>query len=164
MVPDRATQDDETGISVAPTDAGDLQDDESERLRNLIADLPEEERRQILKAAGRLTSLEATFSAFFSGPLPPPSYFEEYERILPGSAQAILDMAKEEQKITTESLRGPLANERLKTWGAIWIGTGMLAVAAYATYLGNAVIAVPLGLAGIASFLLRQYGKRRSGE
>ena len=87
MVPDRATQDDETGISVAPANAGDPKNDESERLRNLIADLPEEERQQILKAAGRLTSLEATFSAFFSGPLPPPSHFEEYERILPGSAQ-----------------------------------------------------------------------------
>lgn len=135
-----------------------------EQIGNLIANLPEDQRRQILDAAGQLVTLESTISAFFSGPIPPPSHLEEYERILPGSAQAIMDMAREEQRIKADSLRGPLANERLKTWGSIWIGTGMLLVAALATYLGHAVIAIPLGLAGVVSFLFRRYVRTRSED
>lgn len=35
---------------------------------------------------------------FFSGPLPPPSVLEGYERALPGSAEKILEMAMKEQQ------------------------------------------------------------------
>lgn len=40
---------------------------------------------------------EEVLSARFSGPLPLPSSFREYDEILPGSAERILRMAEEEQ-------------------------------------------------------------------
>ena len=40
---------------------------------------------------------EEIYSARFSGPLPPPSSFREYDKVLPGSAERILGMAEDEQ-------------------------------------------------------------------
>ena len=54
-----------------------------------------------LPAHVRTSVLEA---ASFSGPLPPPSEFGEYNRVHPGSADRILAMAENEQqhRISTE--------------------------------------------------------------
>ena len=40
---------------------------------------------------------EEILSAHFFGPLPPPSSFGEYEKVLPGSAERILRMAEDER-------------------------------------------------------------------
>ena len=40
---------------------------------------------------------EEILSAQYSGPLPPPSSFREYDKVLPGSADRILKMAENEQ-------------------------------------------------------------------
>ena len=47
--------------------------------------LPEPIRHSVIEAAS------------FSGPLPPPSMYGEYDRVLPGSAERILEMAEREQ-------------------------------------------------------------------
>ena len=37
--------------------------------------------------------------ASFSGPLPPPSILEDYDRVCPGAADRIIKMAEKEQKV-----------------------------------------------------------------
>lgn len=50
-----------------------------------LDDLPEKVRSAVVQASR------------FSGPLPPPDLYEEYEKVLPGSADRILAMAEKEQ-------------------------------------------------------------------
>ena len=61
--------------------------------------LPPKEVLDKLPEHVRVAAVEA---ASFSGPLPPPSIYGEYERTLPGSAERILVMAEKEQNHRTE--------------------------------------------------------------
>ena len=99
--------------------------------------------------------METTLTASCSGPLPPPQHLEEYDRIVPGAATRIVRMAEREQEIKATALEGSVGNERLKTIGAILLGAGVVAIAAYATHLGEPAIAIPLGLAGFAMAIVR---------
>jgi uncharacterized membrane protein len=54
--------------------------------KNLLSDLPPE----------MVTSVSASRSEFFAGPLPPPSLLRAYEDILPGSADRILGMVEKQ--------------------------------------------------------------------
>lgn len=110
----------------------------------------------------------------YSGPLPAPQAFAEYEVTLPGAAREILDMAKNEQKIrerlatreldsrdreldirekaldirsnaTTTMLRVDSKRVNLSFIATLII----LAIAGFAAWQGNALIAVPLGIAGV---------------
>ena len=60
-----------------------------------------------------------------------------------------------EQDIKATALEGSVSNERRRIDGAIFLGAGVLAISAYATYLGQPAIAIPFGLAGIATLVLR---------
>lgn len=58
----------------------------TKRISNLI---PVQQRAQVVAQVISLVKEER-----FSGPIPHPKHFEEYERILPGSGRELLDMAK----------------------------------------------------------------------
>ena len=82
--------------------------------------------------------------------------------MLAGLPSKIVAMAEKEQSMREKSQdyqvdlqRKASANERLKTYGAIFFTAALFSVAGLATYLGNPVIAVPLGLAGFGSALLQ---------
>ena len=133
-----------------------------------LAQLPGEQRIKILEAAQELrtlTQVETTALASYSDPMPLPEHFAEYERIAPGTAERIVRMAEREQEIRATTMEGSVKNERRRIDGAILLGVGILAISGYATYLNEPVIAVPLGLAGIATLVLRWLftGKRREG-
>lgn len=129
-----------------------------------LAKLPEAERRQVLEATqkpAKLTRVQSTSVASFSGPLPPPQHLAEYEEIVPGAGKRILRMAEREQDIRANSLDGLNRNERRRVYGAVALGLGVLAISAYATFLGEPIIAVPLGLAGVISLLLKLLTRER---
>ena len=54
--------------------------------KEVLESLPEDVRLSVMQAAA------------FSGPLPPPSMYHQYEAVLEGSADRILSMAEVEQK------------------------------------------------------------------
>ena len=112
-----------------------------------------------MEAASILKEFKATSYREFSGPLPLPDHFADYGRIRPGTASDIVRMAEREQDIKDASIRGTLKNERLKSWGAILLGVGLLAIAGLATYMNQPIIAIPLGLAPLTTFLLRRFGR-----
>ena len=64
-------------------------------------------------------------------------------------------MAEREQDIKATSLECSARNELRRINGAIWLGSGVLAISGYATYLSEPAIAIPLGLAGLATYLFR---------
>jgi hypothetical protein len=124
--------------------------DDQEEIRGLIEGLRQlspEDLEKVAKAVGTVRQARETLSVLWSAPLPPPSLLHEYDEIVEGTAKRIIDaglgMASSIPKL-----------ERLKVWGAIWLGTGLLGIAALAAYNGNPWIAVPLGLAGPFSAVL----------
>lgn len=62
-------------------------------LEELIALVPKDKK----KKAENLVAVVQSRITSFSGPLPPPECFEQYEQVLPGSAERILAMAEKQQ-------------------------------------------------------------------
>lgn len=117
--------------------------------------LPSQEVLDSLPAQVRTAVLEA---ASFSGPLPPPSMYGEYNRVHSGTAERILAMAEKEQqhRITTErtALAAGVQSSKLGQYfgfalavlcigGAVFLGAGGHTVAA-----GVLVCASAIGLVG----------------
>ena len=67
-----------------------------------------------------------------------------------------MSMAEGEQQIRAEGQAGILANDRKRIIGGMLMGMSLIAVAALATWLGYALIALPIGLAGVLTTLVRQ--------
>ena len=126
--------------------AGSKQD-----LVEFVANLPEEGRRDLVELLEVSTRIEKTFS----GPLPEPEDFEHYNKVLPDAAHRILAMAEKEQQIRAEGQAKMLANDRRRINGATALGLALIAVAGLATWLGQPMIALPLGLVGTLTALAR---------
>ena len=92
----------------------------------------------------------------YSGPLPTPADFENYNRVVPGAAKRILGMAEREQQIRADNQAKILANDAKRINSATLLGVGLLVIAGIAAWQGAALIALPLGLAGVISVVLRQ--------
>ena len=125
----------------------DEENSEGELLPDLIKDLPENQQKflsRIIKA-----NIE------YSGPLPPPGMLEKYEQILSGAADRVFKLTENEQDIRREGMRGVLANERLKTHCATFLGLSIIVVSGIATFNGYPIIAVPLGIAGVTLSVAR---------
>lgn len=139
-------------------------------LAEQIAELPEERQEKIFEAAQDLLKLqkeiqiESTVLSTYSGPLPPPEHLAEYERIVPGAGKKMFEMVENEQRIRATVLEGGVKNDRRRIDGAILLGIGVLGIAAFATYLGEPIIAVPLGLAGFLAFVGRLLARQKRDD
>lgn len=108
--------------------------------------LPESVRTAVVEAAS------------FSGPIPPPSMYGEYDRVLPGSAERILSMAEKEQghRIASEqtALKASVQDSNLGQWfgfaiAVICIGAGVfLAIKGHTAAACIALGASAIGLVG----------------
>ena len=139
------------------------QADPKEDLAEFVAGLPDERRQALAELLVVSTRVEKTFS----GPLPAPDDFEHYNKVLPNAAHRIVAMAEKEQQIRADGQAEILANDRRRINGATGIGLALIAVAGLATWLGQPVIAIPLGLIGTVTALVRHItawveGRRRS--
>lgn len=118
----------------------------------LINHLPDAQREQVTEGLMRTLRIERTFI----GPLPPPEDFAKYEQVMPGTADRILAMAEKEQQIRADGQDKILANDKRRINGAALLGIALIVVAGIATWQGYIGIALPLGLSGVISALLRQ--------
>lgn len=125
--------------------------DSKQELVELVSNLPEERRRDLVEVLAVSTRIEQTFS----GPLPAPADFEHYNKVLPDAAHRIVAMAEKEQQIRADGQAGMLANDRRRINGATGIGLALIGVAGLATWLGQPVIALPLGLVGTVTVVVR---------
>lgn len=97
-----------------------------------------------------------SISRSFSGPLPPPEDFERYNQVAPDAANRILRMAEKEQQIRADGQAGAIRNDGRRINGAIAMGIALIGVAGLATWLNSPLIALPLGLVGMVTVLIRQ--------
>ena len=121
----------------------------------VASNLPPKEVLDSLPENVRIALIE---SASFSGPLPPPSMFGEYDRVLPGSAERILRMAEREQahrmNWETTALGGDIRQEQYGQWFGLLIAVLCIGSAVYLAMNGQTTVAgilagtSALGLAG----------------
>ena len=107
--------------------------------KEILDKLPENVRVSIVEAA------------LFSGPLPPPSMFREYENVLPGSAERILTMAEKEQehRVTWENkaLDTVIHQGNLGQWFGLLIAFLCIGGAVYLALGGHRWVAIALAVA-----------------
>lgn len=108
----------------------------------------------------------------FSGPLPPPTVFEHYEKVLPGAAERIMAMTENEQahrhkcegKLTTSLVSQHERGQRF----ALIIGVGAILLAAWLAWLGFPGWAMTTTFAAIATlvgaFIYRKASKSPVSE
>ena len=58
---------------------------------------------------------------FFTGPLPPPALFDQYEKILPGAADRIMGLAENEQRIREKEINSSTSSIRWQIVGAVLV-------------------------------------------
>ena len=133
----------------APTEQGESTSGQD--LSEFVASLPEERKLELIQILA-VSRVENTFS----GPLPSPEDFKKYNEVLPDAAERIMSMAEREQQIRADGQAGIYANDRKRIGGGMLMGMSLIAVAALATWLGYALIALPIGLAGVLTALVRQ--------
>ena len=64
-------------------------------------------------------------------------------------------MAEKEQEIRHEGQKGAISNDRRRIDASTALGLAIIAVAGLATWLGQPYVAIPLGVVGFATTLLR---------
>lgn len=127
------------------------------RIESLFKKLPEKKRLQIAERY-------IIHSSSFAGPLPEPKDFQEYNKVLPNAAERIMCMAEEEQKIRKAEGRNFFVYRQTHIYIAGLVSIGLVLVSALATWLGQAIIAVPLGTVGLAAMiihLIREIWKKK---
>lgn len=106
-----------------------------------IEELPSKDKEMVI---------EKTIHSSYSGPLPPPQHFEAYEKVCPGSASRILEIAENQQRHRTE-IEKALVNANIKeTKRGQWFG---FAIAFTAIIGGFWLISIDKDAMGIATVI-----------
>ena len=131
------------------------QEEACDELEMIIRDLPEGKQDQIKRSV----SIIARQASMFQGPIPPPEYFAQYDKVLPGTAERIVVMAEKEQAHRHE--RDDIL-DYLQVRG-LWLGTFIIillvGLAAFALYYGfsGPAITIVLAMSALATiYVLRQ--------
>ncbi len=120
--------------------------------------------RPTSRAAGQRPNLAVQVERF-QGPLPPPEALAQYESVLPGAADRILQMAERRldhrQRIESTVAEGSSTRARLGIIAATIVSLAVLGVAGYALYLGQPVAGGVLGVADLVGVIgVYIYGTR----
>jgi uncharacterized membrane protein len=60
--------------------------------------VPQRQDQGLTDRSGQVTSLQASYSEYFAGPIPPPSLLARYNDIVPNGAERILAMAERQSQ------------------------------------------------------------------
>ncbi|MBC7818737.1 MAG: DUF2335 domain-containing protein [Planctomycetaceae bacterium] len=101
----------------------------------------------------------------FSGPLPPPQILQEYNRIVPGSANRIIAMAEKQadhrRRLETQVISSDVTNSRVGLICGLLIGLGGLVAATIIAIYGNPQAGVGMGFVTLGSLVgVFVYGSR----
>ena len=136
---------------------GDDDENLPPEIQELLNQFPESERGLVR----RLISLTVRREFQYQAPLPPPQYFEDYDRVRPGTADDIIEMVKEEQNIKKTAIKGQVHNDRFAISVAFVGVTGLIVVAGVAAYFGEMVLASITALSSAAIVAIRSITNRR---
>jgi len=124
-------------------------------------------------ASGQNPQIQTVRGAFFSGPIPPSSELERYERVLPGIAERMVQMAERQLSMAESQVKHRQAletrvistNVRLSYLGLLSgfiLGAGGLIAAVYLIILGRELggsAAFIVSLSTLAGLFI--YGRRK---
>lgn len=99
-------------------------------------------------------------AASYSGPLPPPSMFREYNQELPGSADRLLQMVEKEQTIRSRNNRHILVNDSFRVGGSIIVSLALIGAGVYCGVIGQPWLGGVLGTSGAISGIIKAYWHR----
>ncbi|CAK0777582.1 DUF2335 domain-containing protein [uncultured Gammaproteobacteria bacterium] len=89
--------------------------------------------------------LAVVAATVFSGPIPPPEQFAQYDRVLPGAADRILSMAESQQLHSHNWERAALEHQARNSHLGLWLG-----FAALTLLVQGALLSVYLGYQALA--------------
>lgn len=115
----------------------------------ILAKLPEGTPPEVIETIAQ--------SIHFSGPIPPPSMFKDYDEVLPGSADRILSLAENEQKMRGRDNTKILWNDTARVWGSIVVSLWLVAAGVVCAYLGEPWLGGVLGASGAVSGVIRAF-------
>jgi len=110
--------------------------------------------------------------ASFSGPIPPPQFLAEYNKIVPGSAEIIINMAKEQathrQELEKKVINSDIDNSKKGLWFGFIIGMTGIIIGAFIIYAGQ-VIAGSIISGGtlatlVGTFVYGSQGRKKERE
>lgn len=96
----------------------------------------------------------------YSGPLPPSSELEKYEKVHHGAADRIITMAENAQAMQRYALEGEMDITRRRMTASTMVSLCMIAAAVVAILFDPAWLSIPLGTVGILTFSLRELFRR----
>jgi uncharacterized membrane protein len=120
---------------------------DAEKIAEFLGELPPDLPKEMV------VSLVQSMS--FSGPIPPPALLKEYEEALPGCAERLVQMAEREQGSRHVDNRKLVHNDRMRVVFAFLISLALIAAATLAIFFNQPEIAIPLGLAGTLTGIVR---------
>lgn len=139
--------------------------DEEICLEQALDGLPEDRQNKIRRI------IAVAQESSFAGPLPHPSHFEGYDKVLPGAAERILAMAERQQAMAEKQQAYNMEQGRNMhsllskgLWIALLLVIGAFAIVAFAIYRGlNNVVYATLGTSVImvGVFVLRKFPKNK---
>ena len=127
--------------------------------QELLDGFPAEERTKL----SRIFSMTVEMASSHSGPLPTAPDYAAYEQAVPGTGQAIVDMAHQEQGIKkavltgrVENARLQIENDRLLSWGIVLGIVGLVGVAGLAVWLEQPYVAMFMtGLSAVVATIIK---------
>lgn len=100
----------------------------------------------------------------YEAPLPHPQILEQYDRIVPGSAQAIIDDFKENaellRNLQKRQLEAAISRDTKGQWMAFVLAIFVIALSGYSLYLGHVWVAggsIIIALVSLAIAFLKKY-------
>jgi uncharacterized membrane protein len=124
-----------------------------DQLVEQLAQLPEEERNQVLKRA--VVEFSRTEISLFTGPVPPADELAKYAELLPDAPERCFKMAERQQEIAAQVVAEGPKTQRFALALSAGVAALMLALAAYLASIGEPLVAIPIGLAGFAGLFIK---------
>ncbi|PIR13015.1 hypothetical protein COV49_03565 [Candidatus Falkowbacteria bacterium CG11_big_fil_rev_8_21_14_0_20_39_10] len=108
----------------------------------------------------------------FSGPIPPPQFLEQYDRVVPGAAKIIIDMAHSQtehrQELEKKVIGSDILNSRLGLIFGFLIGmtgiiSGVIIISKGQVFAGSFISGVTL-VSLVGTFVYGSQGRRKERE
>jgi len=99
-------------------------------------------------------------------PLPPPEIIQQYEHILPGSAERLLRLVEQEaehrRSLEAQQLRSEIIEKRVGQWMAFFVALFTIGAGAYTALNGAQILGALIGSGGVIGLVtVFIYGRKR---
>ncbi len=138
-----------TGSNLPAQSKPETNDPDSDSLDGIISRLPPNTPLDVVE---KITQMVA-----YSGPIPPPHMFAQYEQIQPGAADRILSLAENEQGIRKRDNGWFMLNDSFRVVGSIFVSLALVGAGVYCGMIGQPELGGVLGASGAVSGVVKAF-------